>query len=341
MVIRYRFGPLDLGRVRFAFAPLYEVLASFEVLRDRGRQAPYLPWLRSAEAALADADLSLLDAVIPQRGYVADFIAPPPEHPAPDITRELARVRATDAAQVRRELRWSFAGKSPPAAARAILDTPETGVVAIADALEVYWARALAPHWPGVQALLEAEIAHRGRALAERGPLGLFEDLHPDLVWRDGGLDANVRISHSGDVELDGRGLLLVPSAFTTGIAAIFDPPWQPTVVYPAPGAGALWEPARDAPGRFALGALLGDRRAEILVALAQPATTLALAGGLRASRAGVNEHLHVLRRAGLVTPRRDGRAVRYRRTSAGDALVAAAAASSSSSSRLHSRPPA
>lgn len=80
-----------------------------------------------------------------------------------------------------------------------------------------------------------------------------------------------------------------------------------------------------------------------MLVTLAQPATTLDLSAGLKASRAGVNEHLHVLRRAGLVTPRRDGRAVRYRRTAAGDALVAAAAASpsSASSARLRSRPPA
>jgi DNA-binding transcriptional ArsR family regulator len=341
VVIRYRFGPLDLGRVRFAYAPLYEVLGSFEVLRDRGRQAPFLPWLQAAEAALADADLSLLEAVIPARGYVADFIAPPPQDPAPDIARELARVRGVGAAQVRRELRRCFAGKRPPDAARAILEAPEAGAGAIADALALYWERALAPHWTRVRALLRAEIEHRGRALAERGPLGLFADLHPDLVWRDGALDADVRLSHTGDVELGGRGLLLVPSAFTSGIAAVYDAPWQPTVVYPAPGAGALWEPARDAPGRAALGALLGDRRAEILVALAQPATTLDLAGGLRASRAGVNEHLHVLRRAGLVTPRRDGRAVRYRRTSAGDALVAAAAASSSSSARLASSPPA
>jgi DNA-binding transcriptional ArsR family regulator len=343
-VIRYRFGPLDLGRVRFALGPLYELLASFEVLRDRGRQAPYLPWLRSAEAALEGVDLSLLHAVIPSRAYVPDFLAPPPQEPMPDIERELARVRETSAAQVRREVRRCYVGRRPPAAAQVVLAEPEAGAGAIADVLGLYWERALAPHWPRVRALLEAEIAHRGRALAERGPLGLFADLHPDLAWRDGAVEANVSLE--GDVDLRGEGLLLVPGAFATGIAVIYDAPWQPTVIYPAPGAAALWEPARDAPGRAALGALLGDRRAEVLVALAQPATTLALSMALEASRAGVNEHLHVLRRAGLVTPRRDGRAVRYRRTAAGDALVAAAAASpvpasSPSSAALSSSPPA
>jgi DNA-binding transcriptional ArsR family regulator len=228
-----------------------------------------------------------------------------------------------------------------PDVARAIVADPQRGAAVIAAQLEVYWTRALAPHWTRIRALLETEIAHRGRALAERGPLALFADLHPDLVWRDGTLEAHIVFDNEAD--LAGRGLLLVPCAFAKGIATISDAPWQPTIVYPAPGAGVLWEPARDAPGRAALSALLGERRAAVLVGLARSATTSELSDALAASRAGVNEHLHVLRRAGLVIPRRDGRAVRYRRTAAGDALVAAATAeaSSASSARLASRPPA
>lgn len=252
-------------------------------------------------------------------------------------------MRATLPAQVRRELRTSFAGRSMPAGFRAILDDPESQLAALADALGDYWERALEPFWPRVRALLEAEIGQRATALANGGPLGLFADLHPDLAWRDGVLEANVR--QGGETDLGGRGLLLVPSAFFRSLALISDRPWQPTIIYPASGAGTLWEPARDAPGRVALGALLGGRRAEIVVALAQPATTQDLAARLAASRAGVNEHLQVLRRAGLVVARREGRAVRYRRTAAGDAVVAAAAAegpaSSASSERLLSRPPA
>jgi DNA-binding transcriptional ArsR family regulator len=342
-VFRYRFGPVDLGRVRFAVAPLYELQASFEVVRDPDRQAPHLPWVRAAQRALDGFDIGELDAIIPTRGYVPDFLAPPPATPLPDVARELERVRATPPAQVRRELRTSFAGRSMPARVRAILDDPESQLAALADALADYWERALEPYWPRVRALLEAEIGQRATALANGGPLGLFADLHPDLVWRDGVLEASV--SREGETDLGGRGLLLVPSAFFRSLALIYDRPWQPTIIYPASGAGTLWEPARDAPGRAALGALLGGRRAEIIVALAQPATTHDLAARLSASRAGVNEHLQVLRRAGLVVARREGRAVRYRRTAAGDAVVAAATAegpaSSASSERLLSRPPA
>ena len=57
----------------------------------------------------------------------------------------------------------------------------------------------------------------------------------------------------------------------------------------------------------------------------ALPATTQELARAHAASPAGVSEHLSVLRRAGLVAGRREGRTVRYARTAAGDALVRAA----------------
>ena len=38
--------------------------------------------------------------------------------------------------------------------------------------------------------------------------------------------------------------LLLVPTAFVwPEVWAMLDPPWQPAIVYPPRGLGALWEP--------------------------------------------------------------------------------------------------
>ena len=102
----------------------------------------------------------------------------------------------------------------------------------------------------------------------------------------------------------------------------MIDPPWQPAVVYAPRGVATLWEPAERAPD--ALADLLGRRRALLLTTLAHPATTQELALRHTASPAAVSEHLAVLRRAGLIAGRREGRAVRYARTAAGDALVAA-----------------
>ena len=110
----------------------------------------------------------------------------------------------------------------------------------------------------------------------------------------------------------------------------MFDPPWQPALIYPPRGVGDLWAPARDDPRRSASCSAAAARG--ILVALGAEATTTELARRLAASPAGVSEHLGVLRRAGLVRARREGRAVLYSRTAAGDVLTAPASSPGSPS---------
>ncbi len=97
------------------------------------------------------------------------------------------------------------------------------------------------------------------------------------------------------------------------------DPPWDPALVYPPTGIGDIWEPALA--DDEALESLIGRRRARILRELDRPAATLDLAGRMRVSAGGISDHLSVLRRAGLVARRREGRRVVYARTLAGDAL--------------------
>jgi DNA-binding transcriptional ArsR family regulator len=103
----------------------------------------------------------------------------------------------------------------------------------------------------------------------------------------------------------------------------MIDEPWQPALVYTPRGVGALWAPPAE-PDPGALDALLGRRRAAILRALRVPASTQDLAERLRASPAGVSEHLGVLRASGLVRAERDGRRVLYARTAAGEQLLRA-----------------
>jgi DNA-binding transcriptional ArsR family regulator len=130
-----------------------------------------------------------------------------------------------------------------------------------------------------------------------------------------------VNRAYEASVELDGRGLLLLPAVFAwPRVWAMTDPPWQPTLVYAPRGVGLLWErPQR--PGD-ALADLLGRRRAQVLTELAVPQTTQELATRLQASAGGVSEHLGVLRRAGLIAGRREGRSVVYERTRTGDDLA-------------------
>jgi DNA-binding transcriptional ArsR family regulator len=328
-LISYRFGRDDLLRTRFAVSPLFELAASLRALRDPGGHSVHLPWAREARARLAGLDYSLLDALHPSGPYAPDFVAPPPQTPLPVFEEELARVRATPPERARLEVGWTFVGREVPAVARPLLDDPASALPGLVDLMAEYWARALEPVWDLIRAVLEADIRQRARHLAGGGALELFAGLHPDVRWHDGALLVDRR--HEATVELAGRGLQLVPAAFGwPEVGAMFDPPWQPALIYPPRGVGDLWAPARES--AEALGELVGRRRASILVALGAEATTTELSRRLAASPAGVSEHLGVLRRAGLVRARREGRAVLYSRTAAGDVLTAPASSPGSPS---------
>jgi DNA-binding transcriptional ArsR family regulator len=70
------------------------------------------------------------------------------------------------------------------------------------------------------------------------------------------------------------------------------------------------------------LAALLGRARAAFLRRTSVPMSTTQLARELRQSPASVNEHLAVLRNAGLLTSRRSGRSVLYRQTPLAEYVV-------------------
>ena len=206
---------------------------------------------------------------------------------------------------------------------RPLLDDPAAALPALVDLMAEYWERAIAPWWDAVRAVLEADIRQRARHLAGGGALELFAGLHPDVRWHDGALlvdrgheaDGRARRprapARAGRVRLAARRRDVRPA-----VAAGADLP-------AARRGGPVGAAARRRGRRQALGDLLGRRRAGILVALAAEATTTELARRLAASPAGVSEHLGVLRRAGLVRARREGRSVLYSRTAAGDVLTA------------------
>jgi DNA-binding transcriptional ArsR family regulator len=310
-VITYRFGPRDLLRVRFAATPLIEVFASFDALRVPRGHAEHAPWIEWAQPRVEKLDLSLMEAASPRRaGYRPDFINPPPDRPRTTLSRELSRVLATPRSRVRREL--SRAHEGAPA--------PEIDLLALTEQITAYFNHVLLPHWPRIEALVEGEFSRRGRQLAQVGAAAAFDDVHDAVRFEDDAL--LIERAYDADIELGGRGLLLVPSVFVApDVWSMTDAPWQPAVIYAPAGVGELWAPpARDR--EDALGDLLGRRRAQVLAALTTPRSTLELARRLAASPAGVSAHLKALREAGLVAGRREGREVRYARTPLGDALL-------------------
>jgi DNA-binding transcriptional ArsR family regulator len=205
------------------------------------------------------------------------------------------------------------------AALRGLRGDPAGARGVLADLLAACWERLLAPVWPQLRDVLEGDLVERSRRLAAGGMERLLADLHPDVAWRDGRIEVDKPVNERR--ALDGAGLVLMPTAFGGfGPVVLLDPPWQPTLAYPARGTAALWLPPRRDDG--ALAALVGRTRATLLAALAEPATTTRLAARHRLAPATVSEHLRVLHATGLVTAHRAGREVRYTLSPIGHALL-------------------
>jgi DNA-binding transcriptional ArsR family regulator len=321
MSLTWVLTPQDVAGIRFAFSPLWELVASLRTLQDPARQAVHLPWLTCVRPRLARLDLSELLALVPPAGYIADFLTPPPDTPLPEFAAELERVRRTPPEQALKEAR-EVRTADPAALARFMAD-PEGGVRRVADALEAYWTTCFAEFWPRVHALLERDVLRRSRRLAQGGARELFATLDPAVTWDDGALTIHKSWSDDGFGK-HGDGLVLVPSAFHWPALAVMSAPYQPMLVYPALGVGTLWEQAPP-PAPDALAALIGRNRARILLALAEPSTTTALAGRMSLTPGAVSQHLRVLSASGLAVGLRVGKQVVYRRTPTGDALAGAA----------------
>jgi hypothetical protein len=275
-------------------------------------------------AAADGLDLSALWLLMPRRGHSPDWLCPPPIGPAAGFEEEIAAVRAADPVAARADTARSLAdtpGALQSARGRAWLADPERMVRELANALEAVWHALVEPHWPRLRALLEADIAFHSRRLAEVGLGGLLPEINRRFGWHAGTLTVEYQGEH--ERHLGGQGLVLMPSVFVwPDVVSTFEPPWQPTLVYPARGIGGLWsEPAGAAPG--ALVRLLGRGRAAVLTALAEPASTTALAHRLGLAPSSVSAHLTTLRDAGLLVGRRYGHQVLYERTPLGMALTA------------------
>ena len=308
-------------QTRFAFSPLWEVVASYRVLVDPARHAVHLPWVRRAYEDLRGLDLGPLDALVRAQGYIPDFLTPPPATPFPDFDEELERLRGTGAERVREESgRLSIYGPDHARALGAYMKDPRGSVGRLADLLADYHGRVLAPYWPRLHTLLEGDVLKRARTLAFEGPEALFGGLNRAVGYRPGVVEVYKRFEK--EVDPEGRGVLLIPVVFAwPDVYVITDAPWQTTLVYAPRGVATLWQGGRPATGE-ALRAALGGGRAAVLKSLAVPSTTTELARALGASPGTVSQHLARLRRAGLVEPHRRGRRVYYRLSSGGESLL-------------------
>jgi DNA-binding transcriptional ArsR family regulator len=321
-VIELVLAARDLARVRFARSPLEEVTFSLGVLAGRKGAMLHEPWLRAAKARLVGVDLSLLEALTARGNYYPGFLVPPPTGTDATFEDEVDRVRATDPAEVRRELDLCWPDGDLPARLIPLHDNPERYLGELAAAITRYWEAAIEPVWPRIRALHDADLAYRSAALTAGGLDRLFAELHPQVEYADDRLRLHLS-AHSASFAAAGAGVLLIPSVFVWPRIAVFDTDdYQPAIAYPARGVGTIWSSAPRPSTVTPLAGLVGRSRAALLVLLELPRSTTQLAKTLGVTAATVSEHLAVLKRSNLVSARRTGRTVLYERTDLGSRLL-------------------
>lgn len=252
MVIELHCDVEDLGQIRFGFSPVWEAVTSLRTLSMGSGVGTHARWLRQVHLHLGGVDLGLLTAVVRPAGYLPDFLHPVPERSA-DFGSELARIATTDPRLVAAELSHLAthpqAQQGPDREQRAeTLDVlaadPAAGLARITTELDRYWHTAIAPYWPRIHALLDADLTYRLQELAAGGLRRLFATLHP-LVSFDG---ASLRIVkyYDGHADLRQRGLVLVPCAFAWPEVLVRTADPQPVVSYAradSVGSGTLQPP--------------------------------------------------------------------------------------------------
>jgi biotin operon repressor len=306
------FSADDLALTRFAVSPMWEVVTSFRLLATGTRSPVHRAWIDQVRPRVAAAglDSGLLAELIPPTLYLADFLNPPPGDPAPTLDTELAAILAT-----------------PPDLVHADVDHLGRGgqtlrLSQVADEIQAYWELALAPYWARIRVVLEADVFHRVRQVAERGARHLFNDLHSSLSWDDNALQM-IREQCGITRTATGPGLILVPSVFVVNVLTWSRPLMSPQLAYPARGSGTLWD-RHPVPHAEAIAAVIGRSRTVLLTELDAPASTTELARRTGISAAGVSQHLTALRGAGMVSAHRAGRTVLYARTAVAESLLAA-----------------
>ncbi|MEV6110149.1 helix-turn-helix domain-containing protein [Streptomyces sp. NPDC051940] len=327
--VRFRLGLADLAATSFACSALQETVLSLRMWGESAQFAEQLPWfdrIRPEFQALRHRDLLL--ALASRHHYLPDFLTPRPATAWPDVAKELAAVRATPPELVRPDLERTFLPRE--GALPELLETGLSDPVAllgrIADGLQEYWDRCLAPGWwPRARSVLQADLVHRARRLAECGADGLFADLDHRVSWHDGVLTLRFGgpAGPGTDVEVAGRGLVLVPTLFARAANTLITPGPAPVLLYPARGRATMGESPDPPPTTQALRRLLGAPRARLLGLLAEPASTTELARRLDVTPSAVSQHLAVLRGARLVNRARHGGVVLYARSALGEELCA------------------
>ncbi|MGP3957987.1 helix-turn-helix domain-containing protein [Nonomuraea sp. 3N208] len=307
-----------LARSRFAISALAETTAGLLTLATGAAAHPgerawldaHLPAYRRRLSA--DPVSALLIRAALGHHWIADFLVPAPAGEGEEtFDDELERIRATPTEIVHADLTVSLGGPLP-----AALDRTDLAQRA-ADLLAWVWRETISPYWPRRRRVIETDIAARSGRLSQGGWAAALDDMRPGIRWLgEGRLQINAHDYPPRD--LSGAQLLFVPVTPSCGWVS-WHLPHRYAVMYPCLGPLAEED---GLPVPDALGRLLGQARAGVLLLLDSPKSTTQLVALTGQGLGSVGRHLKVLLDARLVRRQRIGRSVFYTWTKIGEALI-------------------
>ncbi|GAA2985894.1 winged helix-turn-helix domain-containing protein [Streptosporangium longisporum] len=320
-MIRLGFGVRTLSRTRLSISPAMEA-AKWLQLAATGRRHPVFgdpgP---AARGVLRHPDVALVADLIPPTwgDYMPDLLTPKPRAGSwkEILHTQIAEIEAIGQDDVDTQVlsvavaHW---GRPPSPRVRRLA---ESGHLQrrLAAGLDRFWHETLHDGWPSLQSVLDNDIAERSKVVAEHGIGRMLDEIHPRVAWNGDTLTIAGR--HDAAIDLSDHDVVLAPSVLNrTDLMFQFDDA-QVTVYYPAHRVGATGHR-----GSAELTEVVGTVRAALLGDLGVARSTAELADRHAVAASTISYHLGALHRAGLVTRRRDGRHVLYRRTRRADALT-------------------
>jgi DNA-binding transcriptional ArsR family regulator len=341
MTLRIDISGLPPEGLRFAASPLAELTAMLHVLAEPGHHPQLAGWAADVWAGLPpELAERLREAEFLWRSSQADFLIP--ARPRPTLAEELddvdriddetyataalvttcgtnrvhftapspltdasARERALDLAQARGPRQEAFAERllADPAAVRArVRGTLEQCADAFFDTA-----------WADVAVQLATDLRLKNDLLKRQGLGAALTSISGAVTLAPDGDCIIVDKLQDKATAAHGTGVTFIPSVFgRPHLVVVHTPGWQPVVQYPV-AEPTPSEPVSLETVTLRLEALAHPVRLRLLRTLARgPHTTGELAHTWELTPPEVSRHLAVLRRAGLLTARRQGRYVRH-----------------------------
>jgi DNA-binding transcriptional ArsR family regulator len=294
-------------------APLLELAMAMSSTQRRATHPAFEPW-RSHIARTLPVQVRPLLQLHSPLGVGPMFVDPP----SATFDEGLDQVLSTSRAEATAELQRICAiDRTRTSWIRRLAERDREAWTILARAMRTGYAAVLGDSWPILHAGFHAETAWRTRMLAQHGLRATLTALSPAIRIRGTSLE----IDSPRDLRrtLDGRGIILQPTMLWTGHPLIsVHPDGRLMLIYPALSPLPLLPPA---PATDPLAALVGATRAHALQLLTRPHTTSQLAHQLAVTPAAASMQTKALREAGLISSRRDGKAVWHACTARCDVL--------------------